>query len=67
MGRPEISEGFTIIFFAGDEIAQKDRHIVRPSRAIEIAGENWNQVKNEGCTKIWVVRESDDEVIKIYE
>ena len=67
MERPETSEGFTIKFYSGAENVQTDRHIVKPSRAIQISGENWEAVKTEGCTKIEVVRESDEIIIKIYE
>lgn len=65
--REEISEGFTIHFYIGDEVVQTDRHIVSLSRAIEISGENWETVKTQGCTTIGILRECDGVLVKIYE
>jgi hypothetical protein len=63
-----VSEGWTLRFFIDDQMIQQDRNVCTAKRILEISGQEWENTRLQGCTKIEVIRENPkEEIVKIWE
>lgn len=62
----EHSEGFTSRLFVGEDLAETVQDVCTEKRIMEITQDYWFEASKNGCTKIEVIREFDNSVIKTW-
>jgi len=66
-GFGHVSEVWTWKLYMGEEIVQTEQNVMSPKACLDVSFQEWENVRGQGCTKLEIVRNCDNTVVKIYQ